>query len=77
MKNLQKSPSVIRRSCTKHGAYDGPYCPECYQKAMGSDEPPVKDMDSKSDEDKASNGVVPNLQSRTAWRDSSGEKNYK
>ncbi len=22
-------------SCTKHGPYSGPYCPQCYEKAMG------------------------------------------
>lgn len=49
MRRLHKDPVVIQRSCTKHGAYDGPYCPECYQKAMGSDELPVKDEESESD----------------------------
>jgi hypothetical protein len=24
-----------QRSCTKHGPYDGPYCLECYHKAVG------------------------------------------
>jgi hypothetical protein len=45
MKRLHKNPKIAQRSCTKHGVYAGPYCPECYKKAIGSDEPspgPVK-----------------------------------
>ena len=49
MKHLHLNPKVAQRSCTKHGVYTGPYCPECYQKAMGSDERPVKDEESTSD----------------------------
>src|SRR5207245_2792276 len=26
-----------RPSCSKHGPYDGPYCPECYERAMSGD----------------------------------------
>ena len=43
------NPKIIQRSCTKHGPYTGPYCPQCYEKAMGSDEPSVKDERSRSD----------------------------
>src|SRR6266487_7007687 len=25
-----------QRSCTKHGPYEGAYCPTCYEKAVGS-----------------------------------------
>ena len=49
MKSVHKKPKIIERSCTKHGVYAGPYCPECYEKAMGSDEPPVVDEKSGSD----------------------------
>jgi len=49
MKRLHKNPRVIQRSCRKHGAYTGPYCPECYQKAIGSDEPSIKDEKSESE----------------------------
>ena len=49
MKDNHKDAKVIQRSCTKHGVYDGPYCPECYQKAMGSDEPSLVDEELQSD----------------------------
>jgi len=49
MKSIQKKPKIVERSCTKHGVYTGPYCPECYEKAMGSYEPPVLDEKSQSD----------------------------
>ncbi len=26
---------TARPACTKHGPYSGPYCPQCYEKAMG------------------------------------------
>jgi hypothetical protein len=49
MKNIRENPKIVQRSCTKHGAYTGPYCLQCYERAMGSDEPPVKDEKSMSD----------------------------
>jgi hypothetical protein len=49
MKPIHKNAKIIPRSCTKHGVYTGPYCPECYEKAMGSDEPSVLDQESQSD----------------------------
>jgi len=49
MKRVHKNPKIIERSCTKHGVYTGPYCLECYEKAMGSDESPVLDEKSESD----------------------------
>src|SRR5712691_13410017 len=26
-----------RPSCSKHGPYNGPYCPECYERAMSGE----------------------------------------
>ncbi len=49
MKRIHKETKIVRRSCTKHGVYSGPYCPECYEKAIGSDEPSVVAEKSESD----------------------------
>jgi len=49
MKRVHTKSKIIERSCTKHGVYTGPYCPQCYEKAMGSDEPPVLGEKSESD----------------------------
>src|SRR2546426_766304 len=27
--------STAQPACTKHGPYSGPYCPQCYEKAIG------------------------------------------
>jgi len=36
---LRKSAEEEQRhpSCSKHGEYDGPYCPECYERAMSGE----------------------------------------
>ena len=49
MKRLSKNAKIVQRSCTKHGIYSGPYCPECYEKALGSEPPPVMNEKSESD----------------------------
>jgi len=49
MKHIHKETKIVQHSCTKHGVYNGPYCPECYEKAIGSDEPSVVAEKSGSD----------------------------
>jgi hypothetical protein len=34
---LPWSTGKRKQACTKHGPYDGPYCPVCFEKAMGSE----------------------------------------
>jgi len=36
---LRKSAEEEQRhpSCSKHGEYDEPYCPECYERAMSGE----------------------------------------